>query len=312
MPRGAETPEAVVATAAQRHPRLAAGGVVDSGPVAWTGDPVGPFQIGSVTKVFTALLLATYVVEGRLRLDHQVHQLLPELAEAPVGSATLEQLSTHTSGLPRIPRELWRRALTRHPDPYGDLDHDLIVDGLVRTRRSRRTRPSYSNLGAGLLGHALATWAGTDYDSLVQQRICRPLGLLATTCHPDTEPAGARRRGTPHPTAWHFDALAGAGGLWSTLDDQLRFLGAQLDPPADGLGEAIRMTQQPRVPGRRLDQCLGWLRLHGREGELWWHNGGTAGYRSFVGVQATSAVAVLTATDRSVDGLGIRLLRALA
>lgn len=294
-----------------RHQRCAAGAVVDGDPITWTGEPEGSFQIGSVTKVFTSLLLATYVVDGSLRLDHRVGQLLPNLADADAGGATLEQLATHTSGLPRIPRDLWHRALTRHPDPYADVDHDRLIASLARTKLRPKSRPAYSNLGAGLLGHAIATWAGRDYDALVQERICEPLGLVATTVRPAAAPPGHHRRGKPYPGTWHFDALAGAGALWSTLADQLRFLAAQLDPPAGDLGAALRLTHEVRVPGKRLDQCLGWVRLHGRRGALLWHNGGTAGYRSFVGVQDGSAVAVLTACDRSVDTVGITMLRGL-
>lgn len=280
-------------------------------PVVWFGEPDEPFQIGSVTKVVTSLLLATYVVDGSLRLDHQVGELLPELAGATVGQVTLEQLATHTSGLPRIPRELWHRALTRHPDPYADLDHDRLVASLSRARLRPRSRPAYSNFGAGLLGHAMATWAGREYDTLVQERICGPVGLSATTVRPLAEPPGHHRHGKAYEGAWHFDALAGAGALWSTLADQLRFLATQLDPPAGDLGSAVRMTHEVRIGGKRIDQCLGWMRLHGRDGALLWHNGGTAGYRSFVGVQEGSAAAVLTASDRSVDRIGIRLLQDL-
>lgn len=281
-------------------------------PVVWHGDPDGLFQIGSVTKVFTSLLLATYVVDGALALDDRVEVLLPELAGSAAASITLEQLATHTSGLPRVPSRLWRRSFG-HPDPYADLDHASMVDDVRSTTPRPGRRPAYSNLGAALLGEALATWAGRPYDELVRERICAPLGLDATTCHPAEEPVGTSRRGRPKPTTWHFTAYAGAGALWSTLADLQRFLGVQLVRPDGDLGEAIRLTHQVRVPGRRVDQCLGWLRIHGREGHegLLWHNGGTGGYRSFVGVRDAGAVAVLSATDRSVDGVGMRLLREL-
>ena len=286
--------------------------MVGGEPVMWSGDPDGLFQIGSVTKVFTSLLLATYVVDGSLRLQHQVAELLPDLASTPAGCATLEQLATHTSGLPRIPQGLWKRAVTRHPDPYADIDHDRLLASISATRLRPKARPAYSNLGAGLLGHALATWAGASFDGVVRDRICAPLGLSSTMTHPQTEPPGHhRRRDTSYGASWHFDALAGAGALWSTLTDLQRFLAAQLDPPAGQLGEAIRLTHEVRVPGKRLDQCLGWVRLHGRDGAVLLHNGGTAGYRSFAGVQEGSAVAVLTACDRSVDAIGMRLLTSL-
>jgi len=277
--------------------------------VLWHGDPEGLFQIGSVTKVFTGLLLATYVVDGALGLDTRVDTLVPGLRGTAAGDASLEQLATHTSGLPRLPPGMWRQALRHRDDPYAGVDHTRLMSSLVTARTRPRSRPAYSNLGMGLLGHALEVWTGVGYDELVKERVCVPLGMHATTTRPQVEPAGHRRGGAQRPGVWHFDALAGAGALWSTVADLQRFLGAQLTRPQGPLGEAIRMTHQVRVPGKRLDQCLGWVRSHGRGGAFLWHNGGTAGYRSFVGVQDASAVAVLTASDRSVDRVGVGLLR---
>ena len=295
--------------ALDRHPRAAAGGVVGGEPVLWHGDAEGLFQIGSVTKVFTSLLLATYVVDGALTLDTRVDLLLPELRGTAAGDVSLEHLATHMSGLPRLPPGLWRQGLAHRHDPYAALDHARLVAALGRARTRPRGRPAYSNLGGGLLGHALESWAATPYDELVRERICIPLGMHATTTRPHVEPAGHRRGGTQHAGVWHFDALAGAGALWSTVADLQRFLAAQLVRPAGALGEAIRTTHQVRVPGKRLDQCLGWMRSHGRHGAFLWHDGGTAGYRSFVGVQDSSAVVVLSASDRSVDRIGVGLLR---
>ncbi len=296
----------------ERLPRAAAGGVVGSERVLWHGDAEGRFQIGSVTKVFTSLLLATYVVDGALELEQRVDTLVPELRGCAAGDVTLEQLATHTSGLPRLPPGMWRDARAHRSDPYAEVDHDRLVASVRRTRPRPRARTAYSNLGAGLLGHALARWSGSGYDDLVRERICVPLGMHVTTCHPSLELPGHRRDGTQYAGTWHFDALAGAGALWSTVGDLQQFLGAQLEQPAGGLGEAIRLTHQVRVSARRLDQCLGWVRLHGRHGEaLLWHNGGTGGYRSFVGVQSAGGVAVLAASDRSVDRVGMRLLRGL-
>ncbi len=200
--------------------------------------------------------------------------------------------------------------MARHPDPYADIDHDRLIASLARTRSRPPGRPRYSNLGAGLLGHALTTWAGSTYDALVRERICVPLGMDATTSHPQVESPGHRRNGRAYVGTWHFDALAGCGVLWSTLADLQRFIAAQLDRPTGDLGEAIRLTHQVRLPGRRMDTCLGWVRLHGKDGGgVLWHNGGTAGYRSFIGVQDGSGVAVLSASDRSVDRIGMALLR---
>ncbi len=137
--------------------------------------------------------------------------------------------------------------------------------------------------------------------------------MSATGCVPREEVPGHRRGGRPLGTVWHVDALAGAGALWSTVRDLQAFALAQLDPPPGRLGDAVRLIQVPRVPGRRMDQCLGWFRLHGSGGVLWWHSGGTAGYRSFLGVGASppTSVVVLNASNRSVADLGIRLLGAV-
>lgn len=297
----------------RRLPRAAAAGIVGGTPMTWYGEPDGLFQIGSVTKLFTALLLATYVVDGALRLEQRLDDLLPQLRGTSAGDTSLEQLATHMSGLPRLPPGLWRAGLRRREDPYAGIDPGRLIAATARARVRPRGRPRYSNLGGGLLGHALATWAGASYDELVRERICIPLGMHATGSHPHVEPSGHRRNGTGYAGVWHFDALAGAGALWSTPTDLQRFLAAQLDRPDGGLGEAIRMTHQVRVPGRRLDQCLGWMRLHGRaDRALLWHNGGTAGYRCFLGVQDAGGVAVLAASDRSVDAAGMRLLRSLS
>lgn len=306
----ADSVAALVASEVRRRHRFAAGGIVAGEPVLWAGDPDDVFQIGSVTKVFTSLVLATYLVDGSLRLEQPLGDLMPDLT-GPVALTTLGQLATHTSGLPRVPRELWTRGLRRHPDPYADVDHDMLLRFLATTRARPTGRPHYSNLGAGLLGHAMAVWAGSDYDALVAERLTNPMAMTGTGCRPPEQPAGRRRRGRPRSDVWHFDSLAGAGGLWSTVTDLQRFLVAQLHPPEGRLGEAVRLTHEVRVAGRRLDQCLGWMRLHGGGRALLWHDGGTAGYRSFVAVQPAGglAVCVMADDDRPVAPWGFRLMR---
>ena len=222
--------------------------VVTADGVERSGAPAtGIYQIGSVTKVFTGLLLAREVVEGALSLDQPVSDLLPELAAVPAGSATLGSLASHTSGLPRLPPGLWRKALgTGRRDPYADIDGPALVAALRGVRLRRPGGPAaYSNLGYGLLGHALAVHRATTYDAAVRDRITGPLGMADTGCVPTDQSRvvpGTTRRGKPHPVAWGFDALAGAGALWSTVDD----LGGL---PAGAAGAA-------RGPARRGDAAL--------------------------------------------------------
>lgn len=294
--------------------------VVTAAGVRHSGAPAsGIHQIGSVTKVFTALLLAREVVDGRLTLDQPVAELLPGLAGLPTGTATLSALASHTSGLPRLPPRLWRRALgAARRDPYADIDAAALVAALAAVRLRRAGgRPAYSNLGYGLLGHALATHLGLSYDAAVRTRISEPLGMADTGCTP-ADPArvviGTNRRGRAHPQAWTFDAMAGAGALWSTVDDLVVFLRAQLWPPEDGLGQAMRLSHQTLAGQGRIALAMAWMRLSGSDGSLLWHNGGTAGYRSFVAVDhgRERAVVVLGASDRSVDRRGMDLARGVA
>ena len=267
------------------------------------------FQIGSVTKTFTALLLARRLVTGELTYDTPVAELLPVASAVRAGEpVSVGELATHTSGLPRIPASLWRRALTFDDDPYREYDEDRLAGDLARVRLHGRGRTRYSNLGMGLLGHALAHAAGTTFHDLVSVEICEPLGLVDTTGEPtEAQQArlatGHRRRGRPREVAWEFDALAGAGSLWSTGNDVLTYLQAHLSPPEGVLGEALRRVL--------ADPVLAWQALpHGRHRGMWWHNGGTAGFRSMVVLDPARdrAAVALAAIDRGVEAVALHAL----
>jgi len=279
------------------------------------------FEIGSVTKVFTATLLAAMVEDGLVALDDPVQRHLPPGVELPVRwrPITLADLASHTAGLPRLPHGFILRSMRHRRNPYSWLTVDDLHAGLPSTRLRREPGgpPRYSNLGYGLLGHVLAVRAGRGYEQLVQERICRPLELEDTHV---AVPAAARercaqghsRRGRPVPR-WDLPVLAGAGALRSTVADLLRFLRLQLGEGEPALGRAAALTHAPRARHRRgLAVGLGWTRLPllGTEHELLFHNGGTGGFRSFAGfVPATrSAVVVLSNSARSVDALGFRIL----
>jgi CubicO group peptidase (beta-lactamase class C family) len=290
----------------------AVGVVTPEGLETSGADPRGVYQIGSVTKVFTALLLALEVVQGRLTLETRVGELAPALDELPVGDVTLGALVTHTSGLPRLPPGMWRKAFGAGArNPYADIDEPALYAAVGALTPRPRARPVYSNLGFGLLGTALARHLRTSYDEAVRARIATPLGMSDTRSHPDAHQPGHTRLGRVRRQVWTFDALAGAGALWSSMDDLARFVRANLEPPEGALGEAVRLTQQPRVGSGRMELGMAWIRLAGKHGKLLFHNGGTAGYRSFVGVDVDRrrGVVVLGNSDRSVDRLGLRLAR---
>jgi CubicO group peptidase (beta-lactamase class C family) len=275
------------------------------------------FEIGSVTKLFTATLLAVLARRGTVQLETPVDELLPSGVSMPtVGRpVTLADLASHASGLPRLPPGWILRAWRRLDNPYaGFTEADLWTAVGARRGRKPPGRSSYSNYGGGLLGHLLTRVTGTGYADLVGREICLPLGMADTTI---TVPDGARsrlapghtRRGKPTP-GWDFPVLTGAGALHSTATDLLTFLRAQWSSPPptvpDDLAEAIRTTHAARATGRGITVGLGWI--IGAE-DLLWHNGGTGGYRSYVAVrpQRRGAVVVLANSARSVDGIGSRL-----
>ncbi|WP_354642647.1 serine hydrolase domain-containing protein [Kitasatospora camelliae] len=300
-----------------------------AGAAGGPGGGPGPdtvFEIGSVTKVFTGLALARLAVAGAVELDEPLVRLLPAEAWVPSRGGreiTLQHLATHTSGLPRLPKGLLPAALLRPnaPDPYAGCTAERLLRGLAATRLRAvpGQRFRYSNLGAGLLGLALARRAGTDFAGLVEREVSAPLGLTATGLAevPERAARGHAPNRRPVP-AWHLADLAGAGGLRSTATDLVSFLRAQLGEGGEEMAKAVTLTHAVEHRMHPFASVhLGWMshRLHpGQGGYLQvWHNGRTGGFASFLGLDPERgvAVAVLSNTRRPVDNEGFALLREL-
>lgn len=276
------------------------------------------FEIGSISKTVTALLLADAVVRGEARLDEPVAQLLPTGTVVPSSAGrqiTLEELATHRSGLPRLPDNF---LAANEADPYADYDTSRLYAFLARYQLPRAPGDSaeYSNLGTGLLGHALALHAGApSWSALVERRITSPLGMRETFVDvPATQRArvsagyDATLDSVP---AWHLDALAGAGALRSTAADVLTYLEAQIDTTRGPLARAIALTRAARADfafGVRM--ALGWFVVGPPSRRVWWHNGGTGGFRSFAAFdpERRIGVVVLSNAGVSVDDIGIHLM----
>jgi serine-type D-Ala-D-Ala carboxypeptidase/endopeptidase len=277
-------------------------------------DSTTSFEIGSVSKVFTGLLLADLAQEGVVAVGGPAAGLLPEGATMPGGDAiTLEHLSTHASALPRMPTN-WAPA--DPSDPFADYDEARLLAFLAAHSPAGPPGASYgySNVGAGLLGHLLGRATGGGYGAALAERIFAPLGLDATR----VGVPGARgaqphdESGDPVPP-WAFGALAGAGAISSDVDDLLDFVAAWLDPPDGRLGDAMRLAAQQRCAHDGVRMALGWhLGLGFADGDpLRWHNGQTAGSHSYVAFDPEAGIGVVVLANTAsmmVDNLGMALV----
>ena len=287
------------------------------------GQPLGPhvmMEIGSVTKVFTALLLADMAERGEVGLDDPIARHLPAAVAQTCPAAawiTLRQLATHTSGLPRIPRNLISIAL-RHPtDPYAGYTTEHLYQALRKARKAAPAPYRYSNYGFGLLGHLLSHTTGRPFGELIADRVTTPLGLTETgTGVPDGHTAAIGHRGDREAAHWHLNALAGAGAVNSTISDLARFLNANLHPQTTPIRSVIEAIQQPHQnPAGTTITGLGWHTSEHAGRSVLWHNGGTGGFSAMVALdrQAGCAVAaVATSSPSHALPLDSAVLAALA
>jgi CubicO group peptidase (beta-lactamase class C family) len=299
--------------------------VVAHGSTALKGRPVDGdtlYEVGSITKVFTSLVLADMVERGEVALDDPVVKFLPAGVKVPERNGkqiTLHDLSSHRSGLPRMPSNF----VPKDPlNPYVDYPVERLYEFLSshELRRDIGAEYEYSNLGAGLLGVALAHRAGMGYERLLSERIFRPLGMTSTTISP--RPALKPRQSTPHtsvfllaPTPlWDFtQAFAGAGAVRSSANDMLVFLAACLGYTKSPLSGAIaRMLATRRDTTEKFKIGLAWRLEPHEETEIVWHGGATYGSRTFTGFDPKSRAGVVVFsnynTGNGIDDIGRHLL----
>jgi D-alanyl-D-alanine-carboxypeptidase/D-alanyl-D-alanine-endopeptidase len=279
------------------------------------------FQIGSITKVFTSLLLADMAQRDEVALDDPVAKYLPSGVKAPERGGkqiTLVDLATHTSGLPRLAANLRFRSAANPYADYTEADLYEFLSGYV-LKRDVGAKYEYSNVGGGLLGLALSRRAGTDYGEFVRERICDPLGMKSTTSQLDADLQWRRAVGhnaALQPVAsWDFGlAMAGAGELWSDANDMVTFVAANLGYVKSPLAPAMSAMLKVRRPTgtKGLEVALAWHVTRKNGKEIVWHNGGTGGYRSFIGFDRENGVGVValsnTFTWEGVDDIGRHLL----
>ena len=274
------------------------------------------YEIGSITKVFTAILLAQQVLAGNMSLNDSINQYLPSEAQVPAKgeqAITLGSLSDHTSGIPRLPANM---APANPKNPYADYSVEQMYVFISSYEPTREVGAAYeySNLAQGLLGHILALHANLPYEQLVMNEIAQPLEMEETGITlslPMQHNLAIGHAGSTETDNWDIPTLAGAGALRSSTSDMVKFLAANLGLTETSLRESMELTHRVRhSQAGEMRVGLGWHIKAGKEGDVIWHNGGTGGYRAFAGLvkETGKGVVVLTNSSISVDDIGFHLL----
>ena len=282
------------------------------------------FEIGSNSKVFTAILLAQLVNEKALSLADPVSKFYPfalKQAQKDSVEVNLMHLANHTSGVPRLPSNINSLNIT---NPYADYD-TIELNTYLREKMKLLSKPgvkcSYSNLGYALLGDIVSRTAGMSYEQLIKSKICTPLGLNETTISLTEQQKNILVPGRDHKgkivSNWNFKVFAAAGAIKSTSHDMIRFIEENINLKS-GLKPALELCQVPTFKeSDRMSVGLGWHIINKEKKRVYFHNGGTGGYTSAMlfnpdakkGVVVLSNISALSKNMGIIDQLAFNLLK---
>lgn len=275
------------------------------------------FQIGPITQTFTALLLADAVLKAKVSPDTPIGEILSTLSVEPNDpSITLLDLATHTSGLPRRPDNLRRH---NELDPYRYYDEKQLHSFLRNHQLTGAPgKPfGYSSIGISILGYLMTVMQGESYANLIQTKITGPLGMRSTFVNLSNE---NRRRVLPghnnlyaRVPDWQLNTMAPALGIYSSLDDMVTYVQANLAVPEGNLGESLALAKKSHRNTSQTGNSVGfgWMIREYDNQQVNWHNGVVAGHRGFIGYMdgfETGSVVLSNAVLSEIDALGAHLL----
>lgn len=274
------------------------------------------YEIGSISKTFTGILLATNVVEGEMKLSDPVQKYLPEGVVVPKRNGDIIQLvnmANHTSSLPRMPDNF---APKNPNNPYVDYTEKHMYDFLSGCKLSRDigSEYEYSNYAMALLGHILATKSGMPYEDLMVKVIAQPLGMdntrVVLTSNMQKNLAKGYN-GSTEVENWDLGILAGAGGIRSSAEDMLKYVAANMGLMKSKCYPAMQLSHtNTRMEGSTPAVGLAWHITPLGDQEIISHGGATGGYQSFAGfIKGTNTgVVVLTNSSAGVEDIGLHIL----
>jgi CubicO group peptidase (beta-lactamase class C family) len=283
------------------------------------------FEIGSITKTFTAALLANEYLKGNLKIDDLVSDMLPDSIKTSVFGnkrITLGHLSDHISGLPGWPSNM---KPANQNNPFADYSELQLYEFITSFSPKSEVGETfeYSNLGVGLLGHILSLHAEKSYEALMIQTICNPLEMSETKTIMDNvmneNLAIGKDEFGRYTNNWDFMTLEGAGAIKSSTADMIKYISAQLGIIKTDLNESFELCQQKRhsiypVKEGELPSSmgLGWIISPMPKGDVFWHTGGTGGYRTYAAFnKQTGKGVVVLASGSDPSDIGRNLISSI-
>jgi len=278
------------------------------------------YEIGSITKTFTGILLAQAIVEKKVKLTDPIIQFLPDSVAKNIAlkDITLAHLSNHSSGLPRIPINM-NFTVTNYLQPYENYDDKALFWFLKNYRDTAKpgSKYDYSNLAVGLLGTILERIYKKPFDVLLKEKIMTPLTLNSTKIKLSAEEKnwitqGYNEKGEEVPV-WNFKSLAACGALKSNTTDLLQYGKYQLPNFTSSISKAIQISHEPSFVSNSEKVGLGWIYLSNDNSNIIHHSGGTYGCRSLIAINKNKNVVVVVLTNNATNGdaLGIRLFKSI-
>lgn len=273
------------------------------------------FEIGSISKTFTGIIVADEVVKGKMKLSDPISKYLSEYTKVPTRndkSITIKDVATHSSSLPRMPDNF---APANPNNPYADYTIEMAYDFIssVELTRDIGERYEYSNLGLGMLGHILELQYDKDYEAIMVERIANPLGMNNTRIvfTPEMKKHLAKGHNNGEEVEnWDLPALAGAGAIRSSPVDMVKYVQANMGVLKTPLYEAMQLSHKTAYENEDQKFKIGLTWHYSNDGEIIQHGGATGGYRAFAGFIAGTekGVVVLTNSTEGIGGIGMKLL----
>lgn len=273
------------------------------------------FEIGSISKTFTGIIVADEVIKGKMKLSDPISDYLSEYTKVPTRndtSITIKDVATHTSSLPRMPDNF---APANPNNPYADYTIKMAYDFISNLELTRDIgeRYEYSNLALGMLGHILELQYDKDYETIMVERIANPLGMDNTRIvfTPSMKKHLAKGHNNGEEVEnWDLPALAGAGAIRSSSVDMVKYLQANMGVHKTPLYEAMQLSHKTAYEDEGQKFKIGLTWHYRNDGEIIQHGGATGGYRAFAGfIKGTErGVVVLTNSTEGISGIGMKLL----